>query len=156
MLSLFSSGGEGPGRGGRSLRLALHVLAFFRHAFKALFKPVCREQYLTVRLGISPHNPRKRLLSLIRPCFAYVNNMCTRFNNSGWVGGCQLECSSFPLVASALESGGMAAILPSIAGIELERAGIKAVKAAPLKTFGREICLAWNRGIRGSCGFGPR
>ena len=56
----------------------------------------------------------------------------------------QLECSSFPLVASALETGRMAAILPSIAGVELGRAGIKEVKAAPLKSFGREICLAWN------------
>lgn len=56
----------------------------------------------------------------------------------------QLECSSFPLVATALETGGMAAILPSIAGVELGRAGIKEVKAAPLKSFGREICLAWN------------
>ena len=56
----------------------------------------------------------------------------------------QLECSSFPLVASALETGGMAAVLPSIARVELGRAGIKEVKAAPLKSFGREICLVWN------------
>jgi DNA-binding transcriptional LysR family regulator len=56
----------------------------------------------------------------------------------------QLECSSFPLVATALETGGMAAILPSIAGVELKRAGISEVKAAPLKSFGWEICLAWN------------
>ncbi len=56
----------------------------------------------------------------------------------------QLECSSFPLVATALETGGMAAVLPSIAGVELGRTGIREVKAAPLKSFGREICLAWN------------
>jgi len=56
----------------------------------------------------------------------------------------QLECSSFPLVAGALGAGGMAAILPSIAGTELGRVGIKEVKAVPLKSFGREICLAWN------------
>ena len=56
----------------------------------------------------------------------------------------QLECSSFPLVASALETGGMAAVLPSMAAVELGRAGIKEVAAAPLKSFGREICLAWN------------
>lgn len=56
----------------------------------------------------------------------------------------QLECSSFPLVASALELGSMAAILPSIADVELQRAGIKKSGADPLKSFGREICLAWN------------
>jgi len=38
----------------------------------------------------------------------------------------------------------MAAILPSIASVELKRAGIREVKAASLKSFGREVCLAWN------------
>jgi DNA-binding transcriptional LysR family regulator len=56
----------------------------------------------------------------------------------------RLECTSFPLVATALEKGGVAAILPSIASVELERSGIKEVKAAALKSFEREMCLAWN------------
>ncbi|HSU57133.1 MAG TPA: hypothetical protein VLT36_24035, partial [Candidatus Dormibacteraeota bacterium] len=56
----------------------------------------------------------------------------------------QLECSSFPLVATALDSGTLAAVLPSIAGVELGRNGIPKVNAPPLKNFGREICLAWN------------
>ncbi|SPE56871.1 Transcriptional regulator, LysR family [Verrucomicrobia bacterium] len=56
----------------------------------------------------------------------------------------QLECSSFPLVATAMETGGLAAVLPSIAGVEFSQADIKEVQAAPLKSFGREICLAWN------------
>jgi DNA-binding transcriptional LysR family regulator len=56
----------------------------------------------------------------------------------------QLECSSFPLVASALEAGGMAAVLPSIAGVELARSGIREVKGVALKSFAREMCLTWN------------
>jgi DNA-binding transcriptional LysR family regulator len=56
----------------------------------------------------------------------------------------QLECSSFPLVAKAVEVGGMAAILPRIAGVELGRAGIEEVMVVPLKSCGRDISLAWN------------
>jgi DNA-binding transcriptional LysR family regulator len=56
----------------------------------------------------------------------------------------QLECSSFPLVATALEAGGMAGVLPSIAAVELGKSGIREVQAGPLRSFGREICLAWN------------
>ena len=56
----------------------------------------------------------------------------------------RLECSSFPLVASALLTGDMAAILPSPAGIELSRLGIEQIELSVLKDFEREICLAWN------------
>ncbi len=56
----------------------------------------------------------------------------------------RLECSSFPLVASALNSGDVAAILPSIAKIELAQFGIEQVELPALKDFDREICLAWN------------
>lgn len=56
----------------------------------------------------------------------------------------QLECSSFPLVGSALEAGTIAAILPSTAGVELSRLGIKRVDLPILKSFDREICFAWN------------
>ncbi|PWU09024.1 MAG: hypothetical protein C5B50_28145 [Verrucomicrobia bacterium] len=59
----------------------------------------------------------------------------------------QLECSSFPLVAAAVESGGMAAILPSIARVELGLRGVQEVKVAELGSLAREICLAWNHRV---------
>ncbi len=56
----------------------------------------------------------------------------------------QLECSSFPEVATAVRSAGMAAILPTIAAVEILGDGIVEVNSSSLKRLGREMCLAWN------------
>ncbi len=56
----------------------------------------------------------------------------------------QLELSSFPLVARVVATGEYAAILPSLAAVELARSG--AVESRPdfLRPFGRKIVVAWN------------
>lgn len=55
-----------------------------------------------------------------------------------------LSCSSFPQAAKALQSGRYAAILPSIASIDLDQEQFVAVPAPFLKSQAREICLVWN------------
>ena len=56
----------------------------------------------------------------------------------------EVECSSFPLAARAVAKGNVAAILPSIAAIDLRDAGVREVSVALLKRFDREMCLASN------------
>ncbi|HEU0040004.1 MAG TPA: LysR family transcriptional regulator substrate-binding protein, partial [Verrucomicrobiae bacterium] len=56
----------------------------------------------------------------------------------------QLELSSFPLVARAVQTGGFAGILPSIASSELATGKIKELKLDALRPLSREIVLAWN------------
>jgi len=56
----------------------------------------------------------------------------------------QLECSSFPLVSKALETGNMAAILPSVAAAELKDSAIQESKIPALDSLSRQMCLAWN------------
>ena len=56
----------------------------------------------------------------------------------------EIECSSFPQVARAVSAGRVAAILPSIAAVDLERLGAKEMRFAALDGLRREFCLAWN------------
>jgi DNA-binding transcriptional LysR family regulator len=56
----------------------------------------------------------------------------------------EIECSSFPLVARAVGAGGVAAILPSVAAVELARPGAQEMTVAVLDGLRREICLGWN------------
>jgi len=56
----------------------------------------------------------------------------------------ELECSSFPLVASALKAGDLAAVLPSVAAGELIEAGLVEIQSEILKPLEREYCLAWS------------
>jgi DNA-binding transcriptional LysR family regulator len=56
----------------------------------------------------------------------------------------EVECASFPLVARAVGTGGVAAVLPSVAGVELARLGARELKIAVLDSLRRDICLAWN------------
>jgi DNA-binding transcriptional LysR family regulator len=55
-----------------------------------------------------------------------------------------VECASFPLAAQAIEHGGVAAILPSIAGPDLARFGLKELRVPWFDSLKREVCLAWN------------
>lgn len=56
----------------------------------------------------------------------------------------QLELSSFPLAARAVETGGYAAILPGIAAADLAGSGAVEVKPDFLRDLSRELILAWN------------
>jgi DNA-binding transcriptional LysR family regulator len=56
----------------------------------------------------------------------------------------QLELSSFPLVARALQTGEFAGILPSIALAEFGAGKIEELKLDVLRPLSREIVLAWN------------
>ncbi len=56
----------------------------------------------------------------------------------------EIECASFPLVARAVATGSVAAILPGIAAVELERLGAREVRIPVLDGLGRELCLAWS------------
>jgi DNA-binding transcriptional LysR family regulator len=56
----------------------------------------------------------------------------------------QLECSSFPLAARAVVHGGMAAILPTIAAVDLQGIAVSHVHLPFLKEFDRDVCLALN------------
>jgi hypothetical protein len=47
-------------------------------------------------------------------------------------------------VARAVETGSVAAILPSIAAVDLKRMRARKVNLRVLDTLKREICLAWN------------
>jgi DNA-binding transcriptional LysR family regulator len=61
----------------------------------------------------------------------------------------QIECSSFPMAARAVIKGEMAAILPSIAAAELEKAGAIEVPLDFLRHFDRKMCLCSNaRSVR--------
>jgi DNA-binding transcriptional LysR family regulator len=55
-----------------------------------------------------------------------------------------ISCSSFPQAAKALQSQRYAAILPSIAGTELDSSRFTIVPALFLRSQAREICLIWN------------
>jgi DNA-binding transcriptional LysR family regulator len=55
-----------------------------------------------------------------------------------------ISCSSFPQAAKALQSGGYAAILPTIAGTELDKSKFATIAPPFLKSQAREICLIWN------------
>jgi DNA-binding transcriptional LysR family regulator len=56
----------------------------------------------------------------------------------------QLELSSFPLVARAVQTGAFAAILPSIASVEFAHSMVLELKPDPLRPLNRRIVLAWN------------
>ncbi|MCI0540986.1 MAG: LysR family transcriptional regulator [Verrucomicrobiales bacterium] len=56
----------------------------------------------------------------------------------------QVECSSFPLAAHAVVRGKVAAILPSIAAIDLIELGAKEMRLEFLKIFERQMCIACN------------
>jgi DNA-binding transcriptional LysR family regulator len=56
----------------------------------------------------------------------------------------ELECASFPLVARAVATGSVAAILPSVAAVDLGRLGTQELKIGILDGLRREICLVWN------------
>ena len=56
----------------------------------------------------------------------------------------QLELSSFPLVARAVQTGGFAGILPSIAAAEFGSGKIEELKSDDLRSLKREVVLAWN------------
>lgn len=56
----------------------------------------------------------------------------------------QIECSSFPLAARAVAEGHLAAILPSIATVDLHPAVATQVSVPFLKAFDREMCCASN------------
>ena len=55
-----------------------------------------------------------------------------------------LECSSFPMAARAVIKGNMAAILPSIAAVEILSSEITEIPAPFLHPFKRDLCLASN------------
>ena len=55
-----------------------------------------------------------------------------------------IECASFPLVARAVATGSVAAILPSVAAVELGRLGAKDIRIPVLDSLRREICLVWS------------
>lgn len=56
----------------------------------------------------------------------------------------EVECSSFPLVARALVTGKLAAILPGMARAELEAIGAVEFPLNLMKRLDRKIGLAWN------------
>jgi DNA-binding transcriptional LysR family regulator len=56
----------------------------------------------------------------------------------------EIECASFPLVARAVMTGAVAAVLPSVAASDLARLGVREVKISALDGLKRELCLAWN------------
>ena len=55
----------------------------------------------------------------------------------------EVECASFPLVARAVRTGGLAAILPTAAAADLG-SGVRRVELKALASLERRICLAWN------------
>ena len=61
----------------------------------------------------------------------------------------EVECASFPLVARAVGTGSVGAVLPSAAAVELARLGAQELKIGILDSLRREVCLAWSpRGLR--------
>lgn len=75
---------------------------------------------------------------------SFRRELATAFQKSGLHLNIGLECSSFPLVARALSSHKMAAILPSIAKCEFDADLVNEIKTPLLKRFDRRIVLAWN------------
>jgi DNA-binding transcriptional LysR family regulator len=56
----------------------------------------------------------------------------------------EIECASFPMVARAVGTGSVAAILPSVAAVDLARLGAQEVKLGILGGLQRELSLAWS------------
>jgi DNA-binding transcriptional LysR family regulator len=56
----------------------------------------------------------------------------------------EVECASFPLVARAVGTGSVGAVLPSVAAADLGRLGVKELKIGILDSLRREVCLAWS------------
>jgi DNA-binding transcriptional LysR family regulator len=56
----------------------------------------------------------------------------------------RIECETFPQAHRAVQSGSYAAILPSIAGADLDESDFLRIEAPFLKSHERMICLAWN------------
>jgi DNA-binding transcriptional LysR family regulator len=56
----------------------------------------------------------------------------------------EVECASFPLVARAVGTGSVAAVLPSVVVVDLGRLGAQELKIGILDSLSREICLAWS------------
>lgn len=56
----------------------------------------------------------------------------------------QIELSSFPLVAKAVQTGACAAVLPELAHGEFNSTEVAEVKLAWLRPMSRELVLAWN------------
>jgi DNA-binding transcriptional LysR family regulator len=55
-----------------------------------------------------------------------------------------VECASFPLVARAVGTGSVAAVLPSAAAVDLGRLGAQELRIGILDSLRREVCLVWN------------
>jgi DNA-binding transcriptional LysR family regulator len=55
----------------------------------------------------------------------------------------EIECASFPLVARAVATGSVAAILPSVAALDLAPLGVQEVKIGMFDSLKRELCVAW-------------
>src|ERR1035437_2654743 len=56
----------------------------------------------------------------------------------------EVECASFPLVARAVGTGSVGAVLPSVAAVDLGRLGAQELKIGILEGLRREVCLAWS------------
>lgn len=56
----------------------------------------------------------------------------------------QIELSSFPLVAKAVQTGSCAAVLPELARGEFSSAEVAEVRPDWLRPMSRELVLAWN------------
>ncbi len=56
----------------------------------------------------------------------------------------QLQLSSFPLVARAVQTGGFAAVLPSIASVDLKSSEVVEMRLDFLRSLNRRIVLSWN------------
>jgi DNA-binding transcriptional LysR family regulator len=56
----------------------------------------------------------------------------------------ELECASFPLVARAVQTEALAAILPTLAAGELRGAKAREFRLDILSALEREMCIAWN------------
>ena len=54
----------------------------------------------------------------------------------------EVECASFPLVARAVGTGSVGAILPSVVTVDLGRLGAQELKIGILDSLKREVCLA--------------
>ena len=56
----------------------------------------------------------------------------------------EIQCASFPMVARAVATGSVAGILPSVAAVDLGRAGTQAVRIGTRDGLKREVWLAGN------------
>jgi len=55
----------------------------------------------------------------------------------------EVECASFPMVARAVGTGSVGAVLPSAAAADLGQLGAQELRIAILNSLRHEICLAW-------------